>query len=236
MIKKIILYTFLFLTTVCNSQTVKEGWNSFDGYIFENDVVVNIYRDSIGNLTGDYCNKKEENRIPLKGRLKGDKIFLDAFTENQITAKFSGKIDEEKNIITGKWSSTIHSDKVFFLRLSSQTSGNLENKYSIGTNEEVEQFFKKTKASIIKDDKDWLSKNTEFPIDINVGKKKIRIKNQKQFIANYTQIISKSVKKRVAESCICDIFSNSDGAMIALGAIWINELDNQSLKITAINN
>lgn len=236
MLKKISFVLFLLLTTVCNSQTVKEGWNCFDGYIFDNDVVANIYRDSIGNLTGDYCYKKYETRIVLKGRLKGDKIFLDEFVDNHLNAKFNGKIDEEKNIITGKWSSTTHSDKVFFLKLISQTSGTLNNKYSLGTNEEVENFFKKIKISIINDDKLWLAKNTALPLYVVVKKKKIKIKTQKQFISSYSQIISKSLKKQVAESCICDIFSNWRGAMIASGFIWINAFNNHSLKITAINN
>ena len=235
MFKKIILIIYLF-TSFCNSQTLKEGWNTFDGYIFENDVVVNIYCDSIGNLTGDYCYKKEETRIPLKGKLKGSTIILDEFTDNKITSEFSGKIDAEKNIITGKWMSTTHSDKVFFLKLESWTGGNLENRYAFGINEEIEQFFKKIKSSIVNDDKIWLSKNIQLPLNVNFGKKKIKIKNQKQFITNYSKIMSESFKKRIKESCICNIFSNSHGAMITNGAIWINEFDEHHLKITAINN
>lgn len=236
MIKKIIFGLFLLVATICNSQTVKVGWNSFNGSIAENDIVVNIYRDSIGNLIGDYCYKKYETRIPLKGKLNGNAFFLYEFIGKNINAKFNGKIDEEKNIITGKWLSTTHSDMVFFLKLSSQTGGSLDNKYSKGTNEEVENFFKKIKESILNDEKIWLSKNTKLPIEIYVGKKKIKIKSQKQFIASYSQIISKSLKKRVAESCICDIFSTSRGAMIANGFIWINEYDDHRLKIIAINN
>ena len=227
---------FLLFTAICNAQTIKKGWNCFDGYIFENDIIVNIYCDSSGNLTGDYCYKKYETRIPLKGKLNGNAIILDEFTDNKITSKFSGKIDEEKNIITGKWSSTTHSDKVFFLKSDSWTGGNLENRYAFGTNEEIEQFFKKIKSSIVNDDKIWLSKNIQLPLNVNFGKKKIKIKNQKQFTTNYSKIISESFKKRIKESCICNIFSNSQGAMITNGAIWINEFDEHHLKITAINN
>ena len=228
---------FLLFTVICNAQTIKEGWNSFDGYIFENDITVNIYRDSIGNLTGDYCYKKEETRIPLKGKLNGNAIILDEFTDNKITAKFSGKIEEEKNIITGKCSSTTHSDKVFFLRLSSQTSGSLDNKYlAFFRDKDVELFFKNAKKAILTDDKIWLSENSKYPIVATISNKKVKVKTAKDFISKYSKIITTKYKNDIKNSCICDIFSNSDGAMIANGAIWINELDDHHLKITAINN
>lgn len=232
--KKITFLFLILLTTVCNSQTIKEGWNCFDGYVFENDVVVNIYRDSIGHLTGDYCYKKYETQIPLKGKLNGNKIILEEFTDNKMTAKFNGEINEKDNTITGKWLSTTHSDKVFFLKLNSWTGNSIDNRYSMGSdNEEVESFFKKIKEAILTDDKIWLSKNTKFPITLYDGKKKLKIKNAKDFLSKYT--ITKPFKKSIQEACICDIFSNWRGAMFANGAVWINKYDN-GLKISSINN
>lgn len=231
------LFILLFFTSFCHSQTLQEGWSCFDGYIGENDIVVNIFRDSIGNLSGDYCYKKYETRITLKGRLNGENLFLDEFTDNKITSKFYGKINEKDNTITGKWASTTHSDKTFYLKLNSYTGNRLYSKYAIGVeDQEVELFFKKTKKAILSDDKTWLSKNIKYPINVSIGKKKTKINTAKSFLANYSKIITKEYKAKIKKDCICDIFSNWQGAMIGSGDVWINETENHKLKITAINN
>lgn len=235
--KKIILFIVFLSATLCNAETIKkESWSAFEGTIGKSEIVINIYCDSDGKLIGDYCYKKYENRIPLKGKLNGNSFFLDEFINNKINAKFNGKINEENNSISGKWSSTKNSDIAFSLKLASQTGGSLENRYGIGTNEETERFFNKIKASILKDDKTWLSKNIDYPISVSVAGKKTKIKTAKDFVAKYPKIVSVKYKNDIRESCTCDIFSNWRGAMFANGLIWINELANGSLKIIAINN
>jgi hypothetical protein len=237
MIKKLIFGIFLFLTTICNSQTLQKGWSSFEGAVGKSDVIVNIYRDSIGNLTGDYCYKKYETRIELKGKLTGNTLFLDEFADGKINAKFHGTINEENNTISGKWSSTTHSDIPFSLRLHTWTGNLPDSKYSMeSSDEKVESFLKKTKKAILTNDKTWLSKNTKFPLTLYSRKDKLKIKNSKDFVKKYSLIITQKLKESIQKACICDIFSNSDGTMIANGSIWINEFDKEGLKISAINN
>lgn len=226
----------ILVVSVCHSQTLQPGWSSFDGSIGKSDIVVNIFLDSNGNLTGDYCYKKYETRIPLKGKIYEDTLILDEFVDGKINAKFKGKINEQTNTISGKWSSTTHSDIAFSLKLSSWIGGTIDNKYSLGkNNEEVESFFKKTKKAILTDDKTWLSKNIEYPLTTNLPKKRLKIRNAKEFLTHYNAIITNQLKKSIKESCVCDIFKNWQGAMIANGSIWISEFKNQ-LKIITINN
>ncbi|HNP32681.1 MAG TPA: hypothetical protein PKN96_05265 [Flavobacterium sp.] len=234
--KKIILFFLLLTVTTGNSQTIQKGWNCFEGYIGINDIVVNVYCDSVGNLKGDYCYKKYETRIPLIGKLKPGSLFLDEFTDNKITAKFNGTINEKDNTIGGKWSSTTHSDIHFHLKLSSQSGSNsFEKRYAVGTKESVELFFKKAKVAILSDDKTWLSKNTEYPLTLSSNKSKLKIKNAQDFIKKYKQIITPAFKQTIKETCTCNIFSNWRGAMIANGFLWINEFEKGKLKITAIH-
>lgn len=236
--RKIILFIAFLAATLCNAETIKkESWSAFEGTIGKSEIVINIYCDSDGKLTGDYCYKKYENRIPLKGKLNGNSFFLDEFINNKINAKFNGKINEENNSISGKWSSTKNSDIAFSLKLASQTGGSLENRYGFGDNEKTEAFFKKIKASLVKDDKIWLSKNIKYPINVTVSGKKTKIKTAKDFIAKYPKIITAKYKSDIQNSCICDIFSNWRGAMFGNGIVWINQYDgDDNLKITAINN
>jgi hypothetical protein len=237
MIKKLVFFFLVLTAAICNSQTLQKGWSSFEGTVGKSDVVVNIYCDSIGNLTGNYCYKKYETRIALKGKLTGNTLFLDEFADGKINAKFYGTINEENNTLSGKWSSTTHSDLPFSLRLHTWTGNSLDSKYSMETvDAKVESFLRKTKKAILTNDKTWLSKNTKFPLTLYSRKDKLKIKNSKDFVKKYSLIITKKLKESIQESCICDIFANSNGTMIANGSIWINEFDKKGLKISAINN
>lgn len=235
--KKVILALFLLLATISNAQTIqKYFWTAFEGTIGKNEIVVNIYCDSTGNLTGDYCYKKYETRIPLKGKINNNALYLDELIDNKINARFNGKINESDNTVSGKWSSTQNSDMAFSLRLASKTGGTPENRYGFGDNEKTETFFKKIKTSILKDDKAWLSKNIKYPISVNIASKRVKVKTAKDFVAKYSKIMNAKYKSDIQNNCICDIFSNWRGAMFANGLVWINQLDNEGLKITAINN
>ena len=236
MIKKLLFVLMVLFATLCKAQTIQKGWNTFEGSIGKSDIVVNIYCDSIGNLSGDYCYKKYEIRIAIKGKRNGDIFFLDEFIDNKINAKFNGRINEEDNTLSGKWSSKTHSDSTFSLKLASWTGGNLENRYAFGTNEEIESFLKKIKTAFVNEDKIWISKNIKYPINVTILKKKVKIKTAKDFISKYSKIVNEKYKNDIKNSCICDIFSNWRGAMIANGLVWINQYENGGLKITALNN
>ena len=165
------------------------------------------------------------------------KLALEEVIENKKNASFEGTIDENTNSITGKWiNATNNKELIFNLNLSSRSGETLENRYFSGIlTEAVELFMKKTKESIIKKQKDWLSQNIKYPISVTVFNKRIKIKNQKEFLAKYAAIFSEKFFNEIKKSCSCDIFSNDEGAMFADGLIWVNEF-NGHLKITTINN
>ena len=234
-----ILFNLIIVLASINgfSQTLQKGWSTFSGKIENTPVIVSIFNEGNGILNGDYCYIKYENRIVLKGKINGNEISLEEFIENHLNAKFIGKINEEDNTIKGKWRYLAKNTELpFSLNLLSWTGGSLKNKYSFSTsNEVVEAFFKKIKQSILTNDKIWLSKNIHYPINIDLNNKKLKISNQSQFLNNYSKITTENLKIKNKNSCVCDIFSNWQGAMFADGLIWINEY-NGKLKISAINN
>ena len=76
MIKKLLFTIFLLAASICNADTIQKGfWNTFEGAIGNSEIVVNIYCDNSGNLTGDYCYKKYEIQIPLKGKQNDNTFF-----------------------------------------------------------------------------------------------------------------------------------------------------------------
>ena len=236
---KISTYTFILFIISINSfsQTLSKGWSTFSGKIDNYPITISIYNDENDNLSGNYCYNKQENRIIIKGTKKGSQVYLEEVIENKKNASFEGSIDENTNSISGKWiNATNNKELLFNINLSSRSGETLENRYFSGiSTESVELFIKKTKESIIKKQKDWLSQNIKYPISVSVFNKKIKIRNQKEFLAKYATIFSEKFITEIKKSCSCDIFSNYQGAMFADGLIWVNEF-NGTLKIIAISN
>lgn len=236
---KISFYTFiLFIISIYSySQTLSKGWSTFSGKIDNYPITISIYNDKNDNLSGNYCYNKQEQRITIKGTKKGSQVYLEEVIENKKNASFQGSIDENTNTISGKWiNATNNKELNFNINLSSQSGETLENRYFSGiSNESVELFIKKTKESIIKNQKNWLSQNIKYPITVSVFNKKIKIKNQKEFLDKYSDFFSEKFKNEIKKSCTCDIFSNWQGAMFADGLIWVNRYTG-NLKIISINN
>ena len=236
---KISTYTFILFIISINSfsQTLSKGWSTFSGKIDNYPITISIYNDENDNLSGNYCYNKQEKRIIIKGTKKGSQVYLEEVIENKKNASFEGSIDENTNSISGRWiNATNNKELLFNINLSSRSGETLENRYFSGiSTESVELFIKKTKESIIKKQKDWLSQNIKYPISVSVFNKKIKIRNQKEFLAKYATIFSEKFITEIKKSCSCDIFSNYQGAMFADGLIWVNEF-NGTLKIIAISN
>lgn len=230
-------FILLIISIKSFSQTLSKGWSTFSGKIDNYPITISIYNDENDTLSGNYCYNKQEQRITIKGTKTGSQVYLEEVIENKKNASFKGSINENTNSISGKWiNATNNKELNFTISLSSQSGETLENRYFSGiSTESVELFIKKTKESIIKKQKDWLSKNIKYPISVAAFNKRIKIKNQKEFLAKYATIFSEKFITEIKKSCSCDIFSNYQGAMFADGLIWVNEF-NGTLKIIAISN
>jgi hypothetical protein len=236
---KISFYTFILfiISTYSYSQTLSKGWSTFSGKIDNYPITISIYNDENDTLSGNYCYNKQEQRITIKGTKNGSQVYLEEVIDSKKNASFEGSINENTNSISGKWINATNKKELnFTINLSSRSGETLENRYFSGiSNESVELFIKKTKESIIKKQKDWLSQNIKYPISVTVFNKRVKIKNQKEFLAKYAAIFSEKFLNEIKKSCSCDLFSNYQGAMFADGLIWVYEF-NGKLKITTINN
>lgn len=236
---KISIYTFILflISSYGYSQTLSQGWSTFSGKIDNYPITISIYNDENDNLSGNYCYNKQEQRITIKGTKNGSQIYLEEVIDGKKNASFEGSIDENTSSISGKWiNATNNKELLFNINLSSRSGETLENRYFSGiSTEAVELFMKKTKESIVKKQKDWLSQNIKYPISVRVLNKNVKIKNQKEFLSKYSEIFSEKFITKIKKSCSCDLFSNYQGAMFADGRVWVNEF-NGNLKIIAISN
>jgi len=229
-------YLFLLLSTFSFSQDIENGWSTYNGKIGNSSIIVSLFKDAKNNLIGNYCYNKYEKRIPLKGILGKDSFTISEYSNSKATATFYG-LFVTNDSITGKWKNNSNNNIFdFTMQLSAWTGGSIDHKYSsLGSNKEIENYFEKTKKAIIDDDKIWLSTNISYPIKVTINNKKVTIKSSKDFITKYTSIITQAFKTKISNHCICDIFANDQGAMIANGALWINKIKSK-LVIISINN
>lgn len=102
------------------------------------------------------------------------------------------------------------------------------------TEKEFNTYFTKLQKAVAKNDKKAVSKLVYYPLNVNSkGKTKI-IKNQKQFIKEYNDIMTKRVKNSVLKQKPDMVFVNYKGAMTGNGEVWMSKF-NKNLGIYGIN-
>lgn len=244
--KLILTLSFIIYTCFCHAFTLEVNkWNDFEGKLGKSDIRLSIYLFENGNIKGNYCYKKYETKIPITGQLKGNKIKLTELINSVENGYFTAKIfTDDQDRIEGEW---ISSDKTktleLKLMLSSICYGTYENRYSEfdGTNDEVENFMKSIKSSILANDKKWIARHVYYPLNVTINKKAVVIKNEKQLIDNFDKIFYTKFKEKIKATYACNLFTNYQGAMLGSGEIWINtKIDSakgkRSYYITTINN
>ena len=75
-----------------------------------------------------------------------------------------------------------------------------------------------------------------YPLNVQIGRKNVKIKNKKSFIRNYDQIFYRSFYERIKEAVPHNMFTKSSGVMLGdKGEIWIG-LHDRGIYVVAINN
>lgn len=95
---------------------------------------------------------------------------------------------------------------------------------------------KQLQTAMRNQDKNTIANLVIYPLRINDSPKKIYfIKDQKQFLQEYSTIITTPIEKKILQVDPIDIFCNSQGGMIADGAIWFAAQGANLIKIKTIN-
>lgn len=217
-------------------------WVDFEGKLGNLDIRLSLFRLENGKIAGNYCYKKYDTKIKLVGRMDGNKISLSEIVNGKSQGNFTGVFTNKNDSFEGKWTNQIRILD-FNLHISSIPAiGNLEHRYSFfdKTDDDVEIFMRKVKKAILTNNKVWIAKYVNYPLRTHLSNKKaIIIKTPKQLIANFDEIFHEEFKKEIAPFCCCNLFFNSDGAMLGDGHIWINPGNADDVypyTITAINN
>ena len=61
-----------------------------------------------------------------------------------------------------------------------------------------------------------------YPIEVEIGGKKIMLKNEQEFVARYPEFMTDDIRKAIVETKYSDLFVNYKGVMFGSGQAWIN--------------
>jgi hypothetical protein len=239
--------TFIIYTSLCQAFDFGTNkWTDFEGTLSKTKIQLSIYRFADGQIKGNYCYKKHESKIQLVGQIIGEQIELTEFLNGKPNGYFKGKIfTDNLDRFEGIWMDSSKTTSFEFkLTLQSISGSNYEHRYSIffGTDNDVENFMKHVKTSLLTNDKEWIAIHISYPINTKLANKKaITIKNKEQLIENFDQIFYPAFKEEIKSFCSCNMFNNYQGIMLGNGQIWMNNTPNSTDKkfdyyITSINN
>jgi len=223
------------------------------GYYFYNGTINNNIpiRMSIYPLekymVGTYYYEKYGNEIKLKGKAGDKNIILYEYDETgKKTGIFKGTMSDTVGKIEGTWISADNKISYpFVLKLEGGLGGvEYGKKYSLLVNnksdEDVENFVSKIQSYIVNENKEQLAEQINYPINVKINGKTIKIHNKDELIKNYEKIFDVAYKQKISKAPTKYLLASPQGIMVGLGLIWINDViladSSSKLMIIAINN
>lgn len=105
---------------------------------------------------------------------------------------------------------------------------------------EARAFLAKLNIAVAGDDRRAAAALVAYPLDAYFGRgRRLRITSASQFVARFDDLLSRRMKRGLADSAAHELFNNSQGYMIDDGAIWFNGRDglppDDSIRVSALN-
>ncbi|MFZ4833598.1 hypothetical protein [Rouxiella sp. Mn2063] len=112
-----------------------------------------------------------------------------------------------------------------------------------GSHSNYHDFFETLKQSVTQRNKEQVAEMVSYPLKVNIKGKKVVVKNNLDFIKNYSDIVTPNIAKAITTQKYTDLFSRDTGIMIGQhGEVWFSGICNDStcknliIKVIAINN
>ena len=234
-----------------------DGWEELNNYTgtIAGNLKVGMTLIMTGNdVSGVYFYNKWLQDIPVKGNMDSDRgIVLNEYDQNgKVKGMFKGhcldhavESDKQKTPLKceafeGVWSRPDGVDsKPFRLVMDNATYRPIGyGRYHVAgfnNDKDVEMFAQNVWKAIIDANKEKVASMIAYPLNVQIGRKNVKIKNKKSFIKNYDQIFYKSFYEKIKKAVPHNMFTKSSGVMFGDGEIWIGPQD-KGIYVVAINN
>jgi len=229
--KIIVTVLFLVLTSFCQALDLnKNWWYDFEGNLGEREIRLSVYILGNGEVKANYCFVNDDKKFQLAGKINGENIELNGLPVEKSHDVFKGRIyTDNLDRFKGSWLVNARSKTIFFILTlkSSCYATTFEHRYSnfFGSDDDIEDFMKHVKNSILNNDKEWIANNIRYPITTTInGEKLIKIENKSQLIDNFDNIFYQEYKENIKSFCTCNLFSNYKGIILGKGQIWIDNI------------
>lgn len=220
---------------------IDEGCNSvFEGTIGTQNICMAIYRNG-DLLTASYITQNDQDsEIDLQGTIQTNTA---SFTLNSKDgATFMGTIEpetQEGTMLEGTYTSAANGEDTEFALTLSHTIGNTyESRYPLtsANTKDIEEFANRIKQYVTENNKAGLADLIAYPVNVVINGSKVSINSKKEFEQKYDDIINADFKEKINNCYTKYLFSNYMGVMLGNGEIWFESLNNNGLRVYAINN
>ena len=201
------------------------------------------------SITGTYFNKGDLGDFPLEGSYQSDREItltnLDSagkpngrfklrFVESDPSRQSDRPLTSDRLIGTWVPGSGQRSLQVF-LSLTGIRPGKCAPRYAVaGASDDrvVEHNIQAFYFAVLKRQKSLAAEYVSYPATFELAGKRRKIANSAQFLRYYDRLFTKQFVAKIADDIPHNMFANSQGIMIADGAVWFNEHG----KAMAFNN
>ncbi|WP_041778378.1 hypothetical protein [Beijerinckia indica] len=106
-----------------------------------------------------------------------------------------------------------------------------------GEHKPYADFLTRLQKAIAASDKESIAELIDYPLQIKIGGKAVKIKDKQHFVTDYDEVITQTIKDVVAKQTYATLFVNWQGAAIGDGKIWFSSVGkNKKIRVTAIND
>jgi hypothetical protein len=189
---------------------------------------------------------KYQTKIQLAGYIKNGNISLSEYYKGKITGYFNGKfLNDTLTTYKGLWSDSTKTKSIpFNFEQLAESAGLGDHLYPFySTDDEVENFAKSIKTSIVNGDKKWIADHIHYPFKFYGEKGSVKdytAKTKQDFINKFDLLYPSAFRSIVNSSSPYFLYSAKGEVMFVGGLIWIYEnegatQENHYLYIKAIN-
>ncbi len=96
-------------------------------------------------------------------------------------------------------------------------------------------FLAELQTAVHDGNKNKIASMISYPLMVIHGSRKMRIKTQTQFLAQYDTIFDPHIQKAIAQQTAKCLFGNYQGAMVGNGEVWFSPQPDGTMKIITVN-